>query len=305
MADQTETSTPMPASRGKYREVWVGLFVILGTLITLITLMTLTNPSMFRGRYVVTTNVQDAGGIRKGDPVVLRGVNIGRIQGFYITSSGVAITLEIEGEYSIPVGSHVELRQNSVLGSVYADVVPGTSTQMMKNGESLPGSRPAGLYDAMGELKDDAQGVLTQARSALSPETVGNIQSSAKEMNQLLAELRSLTSEQRKELRDLTASLKKTAQDIDGLAGRPEFDRSIKRLDTLSARLEDSTASLKRSGDSLETVLARIERGEGTLGKLSKDEALYNNLNEAVGNINKLVDDVRKQPKKYLKLSLF
>ena len=305
MADQTESRPPTPASRGQYREVWVGLFVILGTLATVVTLLTLTSPSVFRGRYMLTSVVADAGGIRKGDPVVLRGVNIGRVQSFNIKPSGVDVQLEILGEYGVPVGSRMELRQNSVLGSVYADVIPGQSAQMMKDGDTLPGSRPEGLFDAMSQLKTQAQGILTQAQSALSPETVGNIQTSAKEMQQLLTELRGVTSEQRKELRDLTASLRRTSNDVEGLAGRPELDRAIKRLDTLTARLDDSTSSLKRSSASLETVLARLERGEGTLGKLSKDEALYTNLNEAVGNINKLVDDVRKQPKKYLKLSLF
>lgn len=305
MADQTESRPPTPTSRGKYREVWVGLFVILGTLAIVITLLTLTSPSVFRGRYLLTSLVADAGGIRKGDPVVLRGVNIGRVQSFNITPSGVKIQLEILGEYGVPVGSRMELRQNSVLGSVYADVIPGQSAQMMKDGDTLPGSRPAGLFDAMSELKADAQSVLTQAKAALSPETVDNIQGGAKEMHRLLAELRGVTGEQRKELRELTASLRRTSKDVEGLAGRPELDRVIKRLDTLTARLDDSTTSLKRSTDSLETVMARLERGEGTLGKLSKDEALYNNLNEAVSGINKLVDDVRKQPKKYLKLSLF
>ncbi len=305
MADQTESLPPTPATRGRYREAWVGLFVILGSLSGLITLFTLTSPSLFRGRYVVTTIVKDAGGIRKGDPAVLRGVNIGRVQSFNIQRDGVAIKLEIEGQYSIPEGSHVELRQNSVLGSVYADVMPSDSTQMMHGGETMPGERPEGLYDAMSALKDDAQGVLTQAKSALSPQTVADIQAGAKDMRQLLTELRGLTTEQRKQLRDLTASLKRTVSDVDGLATRPELDRAIKRLDSLSARLDDSTASLKRSSDSLETVMGRLERGEGTLGKLSKDETLYKNLNQTVENLGKLAEDVRKQPKKYLKLSLF
>jgi phospholipid/cholesterol/gamma-HCH transport system substrate-binding protein len=305
MADQTERVPPTPATRGRHREAWVGLFVILGTLVGITTLFTLTDASMFRGRYVLTTLVSDAGGIRRGDPLVLRGVNIGRVQSFAISRQGVAVRLEVEGQYKVPVGSRIALRQNSVLGSVYADVVPGESAEMMKGGDTLPGERPQGLYDAMSALKDDAQGVLTQAKAALGPETVENIHAGTKEMRQLLAELRGMTGEQRKELRDLTASLKRTATDVEGLAGRPELDRAIKRLDTLSARLDESTASLKRSSGSLETVLARLERGEGTLGKLSKDETLYNNLNEAVGNLNKLADDVRKQPKKYLKLSLF
>ena len=305
MADQNDNATQMPASRGQHREAWVGVFVIVGVLTGLVTLLTLTNAAMFRGRYVLVTNVEDASGIRRGDPVVLRGVNIGRIQGFKIGPSGVAIRLEIEGEYKVPAGSHVELRQNSILGTVFADVIPGTSVEMLNGGQSLPGARPGGLYDSMAALKDDARAVLKQAQAALSPETVQNIQNGSSEMRQLLKELRAMTTEQRKELADLSRSLKRSAHDVEGLAGRPELDRAIKRLDTMTAHLDESTASLKRSTSSLETVMARIEQGEGTLGKLSKDQTLYNNLNDTVANMNRLAEDIRRQPKKYLKLSLF
>jgi phospholipid/cholesterol/gamma-HCH transport system substrate-binding protein len=305
MAEQTDTAGPMPASRGQHREAWVGLFVIVGVFTALVTLLTLTNASMFRGRYVLLTNVTDASGIRKGDPVVLRGVNIGRVQSFKIGPGGVAIRLEIEGEYSVPVGSHVELQQNSILGSVVADVIPGTSSEMMRGGQTLPGGRPTGLYDSMAQLRDSAQSVLKQAQSALSPETVQSIQTSSTEAQQLLTELRAMATEQRKELGDLSRSLKRSAHDVEGLAGRPELDRAIKRLDTMTSQLDDSTAAFRRSSQSLEAVMARIEHGEGTLGKLSKDDTLYNNLNETVTSMSRLAEDVRRQPKKYLKLSLF
>ena len=71
---------PLPPSRGQSREAMVGLFVILGVAAVLITLYTLTDAAMFRGRYFVRTLVPDAGGIRRGDPVQMRGVNIGRVQ---------------------------------------------------------------------------------------------------------------------------------------------------------------------------------------------------------------------------------
>ncbi len=51
--------------------------------------------------------------------------------------------------------------------------------------------------------------------------------------------------------------------------------------------------------------MGRIDRGEGTLGKLTRDDKLYNNLNEAAVNFSKLTEDIRKQPKRYLKLSFF
>lgn len=69
---------------------------------------------------------------------------------------------------------------------------------------------------------------------------------------------------------------------------------------------------LDRTARSWESILARIDRGGGSLGKLSKDEALYNNASEAAATMKKTADefsrlaaDIRAEPKKYLKPSLF
>ena len=119
-----------PVRRGRDREVMVGLFVIAGFAATLIALFMLTDASMFRGRYVLTTVLKDAAGIRKGDPVLMRGVNIGRVQKFDIDKDKVAIRLEVEGEYKIPRDSRVEVRSQGLLGSMVADVIPGQSSEM-------------------------------------------------------------------------------------------------------------------------------------------------------------------------------
>ena len=109
---------PPPPSRGRDRELWVGVLVIVGVASIFAALFTLTDAAMFRGRYIITTLVSDAGGIRRGDPVQMRGVNIGRVMRFRITPEGVAVTLEIEGEYPIPKDSKVELRGSGLLGTL-------------------------------------------------------------------------------------------------------------------------------------------------------------------------------------------
>jgi len=89
---------PMPRVHGRHREARVGLFAILGVFAVWFALMTLTSPALFRGRYVVRTSVPNAAGIRKGDPVRMQGVNIGRVIGFRIGEHGVELRLEIEGQ---------------------------------------------------------------------------------------------------------------------------------------------------------------------------------------------------------------
>jgi phospholipid/cholesterol/gamma-HCH transport system substrate-binding protein len=301
-----------PPARGHDRELIVGLFVIVGVLSVLGALFTLTDAAMFRGRYIVTTVVPDAGGIRKGDPVQTRGVNIGRVKSFQIAQQGVAIQLEIEGEYKVPSDSRVELRSAGLLGGIAADIVPGSATAFLRGGDVIQGSRPAGPLDSAGDIADKAQKTLGNLQEMLSKKTVEDVQASSAELLSLLKQLSATTGEQRKQLLALTTSLNKSATGLEKATSGPELQDAIKRLDALSQRLETLTGSLERSSHSMEVVLGRIERGEGTLGKFSKDDALYLNANEATVSLNKtivemktLMEDIRKQPKKYFKVSVF
>jgi phospholipid/cholesterol/gamma-HCH transport system substrate-binding protein len=311
MTDKTAAAPP-PTSRGKNRELWVGLFVILGVGLIMTLLFTLTDAAMFRGRYIVTTHLPNAGGIRKGDPVQMRGVNIGRIQRFSISNEDVALRLEIEGEYEVPSDSKVELTSAGLLGGMVARVVPGTASTMAGNGAVLQGTMPPQIMDEANNIADQAKKVLTRAQALLSDKTVGGIETSTQELSGLLKELSAVATEQRRELKTLTTSLRATSANLEKATSGPELERTIKRLDTLSQKAEVSFQSLERGTHSLEEVMGRIERGEGSLGKLSKDEALYTSLNKTVENLNgastdlrELLQDLKKNPKRYVKLSLF
>jgi phospholipid/cholesterol/gamma-HCH transport system substrate-binding protein len=298
--------------RKRDREMWVGVFVIVGILATFGVLFVMTDAATFRGRYIVTTFVTDAGGIRRGDPVQMRGVNIGRVQRFRMAPEGVAIRLEVEGEYDIPKDSHVELKSSGLLGGVVADVVPGRSESVLKNGDIIPGKSEEAMADTTNRIAGQVDTVLKRMDTLLSKETIDDVHGSTADLRKLLQQLNATVAEQRSELLTLNRSLRKSSEGIErATAGiekvttAPELDRTIKRLDTLTQRIDELTSTLDRSSRSLESVMSRIDRGEGTLGKLTRDDALYNNLNAAAVNLNKLAEDIRQQPKKYINLKIF
>jgi phospholipid/cholesterol/gamma-HCH transport system substrate-binding protein len=298
-----------PSSRGHGREVWVGIFVIAGFLATLGFLFTMTSPAMFRGRTVVTTVVSDAGGIRKGDPVVMKGVVIGRTLKFVINrqEQNVAVKLEIEGEYQVPKDSRVEIKSSGFMGQMAADVIPGTSSETVKSGDVLPGTLRGGgdVMENANKAVTKADDVMVQVKKMLSDDVVKNVQDSTTEMNGLMKQLSATTTEQRTQLAALTQSLRKSAEGLEGAATRPEIQTAIKKADEAMGHLSEASGSFKRSAASLEQFTERLNSGEGTLGKLSKDDSLYKNLNEAALNASKLMADFREHPKKYVKLSLF
>jgi phospholipid/cholesterol/gamma-HCH transport system substrate-binding protein len=317
-AEPSRELPPPPPSRTKDQAVWVGLFLVLGLVAVLIALFTLTDAALFRGRYIVTTSVDNAGGIRKGDPVQMRGVNIGRVQRFMIQEQGVDIRLELEGEYDVPKDSHVELQALGLLGGMVAEVVPGKSKEVLHNGDRIPGQRTPGAMDSADEIASKAEKVLGRVETLLSDETIKNVagttrntEASSRQLRVLMGDLSAAVTEQRKELQTLTASLRRSSASLEKVVGAPELDRTMKRLDTLTERMDGVTQTLDRSSKSLESVMGRMDRGEGTLGKLSKDEDLYKNLNQAATsisqatvNINKLTEEIRRDPKKYLTIQM-
>jgi phospholipid/cholesterol/gamma-HCH transport system substrate-binding protein len=312
MSTKEPSSPPNLRSRDYDREVRVGLFVIAGIAIVLFSLFTFTDAAMFRGRYVVTTLVKDAGGIRRGDPVQMRGVNIGRVQKFGMVPEGVTLHLEIEGEYSIPRDSRVEIKLGSLLGGMVAGVIPGASETSVRGGDQIPGTTGSDLTTAANQLADRTQAAIGRVQALLSAKTVRNIEDSSEELAQLLKDLRKLSRDEKSELENLMASLRRSADGLEKTTSRPEVEAALKRLDSISSRLDDATEHLQRASRSTETVLARIERGEGTIGRMTTDSSLFDNVNKAAVSLNQaatelthLTEDIRRQPKRYLKLSLF
>jgi phospholipid/cholesterol/gamma-HCH transport system substrate-binding protein len=303
---------PPPPSRGKYREAWVGLFVVAGILATVVLLAVMTDAALFRGRYIVTTNVPNAGGIRKGDPVQMKGVAIGRIIGFSIGQNDVDVRLEIEGEYKIPKDSRVEVKAAGLLGGMVAEVIPGSSPDKAAWGDRIPGASGIGLFDKMDTLAVQADKVALKVQNLLSDETVKDLQSGASGARQSLESLQAILKEQRGELKALTASLRRSAEGMEKVTTGPELEDTLKRVDKLVERLDGTVGTLDTSSKSLESILGRMDRGEGTLGKLSTDETLYKNASEASANLNKatvelnkLLADFQANPRKYINLKVF
>lgn len=301
---EEELLSVLPA-RSVNREARVGLFVLIGISAFLIVLFTFTDVGTFRGRYYVTTVVEDAGGVRRGDPVQMRGVNIGRVVGFGMVPQGVEIRLELYNEYKVPEGSAAHLKSSGLLGGMTVDVIPGTSEETVDDGDVLPGTSAEGLLSSAESLGVEADTVLRRITALLAPQTIGDVRASASELQALLVELNALATRQRQELAALSGSLRRSAEGIEGVTTGPELGRAVARIDSLTVRMNDTALSLDAAAQSLDTVLGRMERGEGTLGRLSTDEALYTNLNTAVTNVNALVVDIRENPKRYLDVGLF
>lgn len=299
-----ELAKAAPKSSGG-KDVRVGIFVLAGLIAFVLILFMLTDPATMRGRYMLVTVVEDAGGVRRGDPVQMRGVIIGRINGFEMMRNGeVAVRMELEGEWQIPEGSRTKLGAAGLFGGRTMEVIPTDAQQFHQPWDTLPGSDGGtGLLGDAEELSDKASNVLGGLQNLLNDTTVASVQGSAGEMETLLTELSAMVQEQRGTLRTLTASLARSAEGFEG-AG-PDAARAIARADSAMVLLAATGENLDRATNSLRALLDRIDRGEGTLGRLATDDALYTNVNRAAESLARLLDDLQANPSKYINVSIF
>lgn len=301
---ESELMRAIPARSGN-REVKVGAFVLIGIVAFFVSLFTLTDVGTFRGRYYANTVIENAGGMRNGDPVQMRGVNIGRVSSFGMVPGGVAVRLEIYNRYAVPEDSRAVVRSAGLLGGMVVDIVPGGSTNRIANDGSIPGVVESDILSTATTLGGQAETVLSRVDLLLSENTIGSVGASAAELQVLLEQMSALIQSQRAELDAISQSLRRSAEGVERATAGPELARTVSNIDSITVRLGETGRALGTASESLETVLGRVERGEGTLGRLTVDEALYENLNAAALAIRELVADIQRDPRRYLNVSVF
>ncbi len=302
-SSDAEVLAAVPAQAGK-RQVRVGIFVLAGLIGTISLLFALTNPSMFRGRYRITTTVDNALGLRAGDPVQMRGVTIGDVDAFELTGQedSVVITLEIEGRWPIPEGSTTQLVQPGLMAPRTVEVLPGPGPGTVGRGDNIPGVARRGLLDDTEGLGEKGQIALDKIAELLSDKNIEAISGTAEGLNDLVADLSDLVESERENLAEVIQSLRVAADGLAETTGpemRDDLASLMARGDSVMGRINTTSETIEGVAQSLETILTRIQNGEGTLGQLWASDSLYTNMSATIESARLLLEDIQENPERY------
>ncbi len=288
------------------REFRVGIFVILGIVGFFTVLFLMTSPALFRGRYMLVTEVADAQGIRRGDPVRMRGINIGRVYSFDLApGGGVYITMELEGDYRIPRPATTELLSMGFLGGMVVSVIPGDGDGYVEQWDIIPGATVGGVLDQAGDLAGDVSDVMGRVQGLLADSTISDVGAVMASMRELLADLAAVADGQEAEFRTLMQSLQRSAANMEGITGSEDWSATLASADTTMASLARTSTAVQESVASLNSVLGRLERGEGTLGRLLTTDELHTSVTSTLQSLEALLDDIRENPGRYVTIEIF
>ncbi len=260
--------------------------------------------------YVVYDNVE---GMASSTPVTINGLTVGKVQDINFSEDGsgrITVKLLIDSDFEFSKNSIAELYEAGLLGGKAIAIIPAfDNAENAKKGDYLEGTVKAGLTELVTHfltpLQEKIETMMVSADSLLvNINSVFDVQTKAN-LKKSIAEL-AITIE----------SFKNTSVAINSLItdNQETLNNTLSNIDTITSNLSkitDSVAnanlgetinSLQLTISNFDKILASIEKGEGSIGKLLNDDELYNNLKGASKEMEELLRDIKLHPKRYFRI---
>ena len=304
-------------------EVTVGAFMFMILLALGFFTIILSSENIFAKKHYREIVFDDVMGLREGDTVTVRGLNVGKIGKLWLTPGGVHLRISTEADLDIHEGYRVEIMTSSVLGGKYLQVHEGNKAAPAKSPDAiLRGDSPIDLIDeataTFGSIKqamvdggilDNLKVMLDELKKmSLSVNagkgTLGKLITNEAAYNHFVS-LASNLEEVSLRLKDGNGTLGRLLaddviyEDLRAVAANARVisDRLRNGEGSLARLLSDDDElynDLKQAVKALKTMGDRISNGEGTLGKLATDDALYEEARLLLQEIRAGVDDFRE-----------
>ena len=282
-----------------YREATVGVLVLAGIGVFLAGTLWLRGQSVLGGGPDLFVRFAEIGNLKEGAPVRTSGAPVGRVSGITFEGPGdvlVAIELDVANlhptrEATVTIGSI------GMLGDMVVNFLPGDGTPLA-DGEVLTGSMEAGLFDKGASLADQAAVTMTALNRMLDTALIGDLRRTLAASERLMRYYADRED-------GPTAEVNATLRHLQAVAAR--FDTTLAGVDaprltaSLDSTLQAATATATRLAGMtarMDSLLGRINRGEGTLGRLVADSSLYDELTRTMAATRALVDSLAAHPER-------
>lgn len=289
-------------------ETRLGMFVALAVIAALIILETVGGMEMFQRGYrlhALFSNVQD---LKEGDRVKMAGVDIGRVEkiGFAEKENKVRVTVKLRTDARVKTDSLATVKFTGLMGQNFVSVDFGSPNAPLAAPEAYLETRDQPDFSAMMAKIDNVATGVENLTKSFTGDKIDN----------LLGPFTDFLSENRGPLTATIANLQGISRQIasgEGTVGKLIYDdtlytaslNTITNLQEAAAEVKTTVADARRVVDQANDVVAQVNSGQGTVGKLLKDEKLYNEttasmtslreilqkINQGQGSVGKLVNE--------------
>lgn len=297
------------------RELKTGILAIGTILLFIFGYSYLKGTNLLDNQRVFFVKYKNVEGLAENAPVTINGLQVGKVQSidFANNSGELVVAFTVDSDFKFSRKSIVQIYSSGFIGGNNLGIIPIYE--------------PNNIAQPLDTLKGVIQqGILDQVTGKLAP-LEAKVQSTLTSLDTLLISINQiLDDDSKKDLKQTISNLSGTVAEFRGASrslnsllatNKDKLNNTFTNLDTTSenfARLSDSLAQIEvgKMVKDLEDITGRfngivtqMESGKGSIGKLLKDEALYNNLSGASLQLEQLLEDMKLNPKRYVHFSLF
>jgi len=269
--------------------------------------------------YAVYESVE---GLAVSKPVLVNGFQIGRVSQLTLQPDGRILTeFKIHPEYEIPKSTIARLESIDLLGgkAIIFDLGPG---EYADDGDTLRANIQKDLMTQIQPVQKKAEQIISRLDSILisvdntiSPEFQRNFNSSFASIARSLQTLEATTKKVDHMVGAESGRLSAIFANLESISSN--FAQNNKRITAVMTNLEKVSDQFARANfentirnadkavADMQLAINKINNGQGSLGQLVNDKQLYNNLNSSAENLNKLMIDLKANPKRYVSFSVF
>lgn len=295
-------------------EALVGLLLLLGGAVAVFGSIWLVRGSLGKG-YPVYARFPWGAGLKPGQPVLLAGVTAGSVADVEYDPQGtVRVTLRMTRGFQIPKGSAAQSIAVGFFGDRAIAIEPLVGvTDMVPAGDSIKVVRSGATTDdiiATGDsIASDIRGITLPLRRQMTDSGgVQDVREILRSTSELTRQLNSVILAQNRQLTMAMTSVNRSLKALERTTAALDSSRvdSLQRdAGRATANVAAITDSLRTTMRSLNATMARLERGEGTAGKLLTDSLLYNDIRRLVIRVDSVTADFKRDPRKFIKFSVF
>ncbi len=278
--------------------------VIVGAIVTVAILVFIFGTMWLSGRSVASDNLAriqfaNVSGLKRASPVRVSGVNVGKVERIeFIDVGKVLVTASLPEKIRPRVDAEAKIVSVTLVGDYAIDFDPGRAAEILPPGKVILGSQDLGLSGRAMELTDRADSILIGAQAIVNKETAEQLRSTLTALEGTLRAAQRTMQIYADTGKGPTAELTKTMATFRQLSTRLDSTLIAFRTDTISANLTAMTSQLTATSGRLDTLLAGMNRGQGTLGKFVTDSGLYYDMRDLSQSMKELLDELKKNPGK-------
>jgi len=277
--------------------------------------------------YAVYTHID---GLVEANPVLVNGFKVGHVQDIEMlpdTSGKIIVTFVINDKNArIPKNSVAKIISSDLLGSKAVQIVFGNGASFVQSGDTMSAGTEDNLKDAVNKqiqpLKDKAENLISSidsvmivVQSVFNKGTTTNISKSVESIRQSLQNfehtsqnLDLLVSSEKGKLSVIFSNIESISTNLAN--NNKKLTNMMNNFSSISDSL--AKANLKSSIDNANIalnnaaeIMKKINQGKGSMGMLVNNDTLYNKLQASADQLDKLFEDIREHPKRYVHFSVF